>query len=237
MLHIKTMSKKFYLLLALALAASAFALWCVNKKTTAPVIAEPTKTTSGTGTDLLKNEPRFVTDVDPDVNHWQTKETKYMKFKFPKEWYWLELTKETGGHGVYVISNNPDFPLEENSEIGIFSDIGPDVPIILTNPTEIVITDRGTPTSNSGAPLDSLESIIRLAKYNYPEVECVRPTNLTTLPLVAHCSATYHDNQHQVSYYVIDESWSLTITARSTDDSLVLKDILEKIARNIKIKY
>ena len=50
---------------------------------------------------------QFVTDVDPDVSHWQTKETKTFTIKFPKEWHWIEFPgyDDQGRGGSHVISN------------------------------------------------------------------------------------------------------------------------------------
>ena len=102
---------------------------------------------------------------------------------------------------------------------------------------EKVITDRGTPTSNAGTPTDALDSAFRLAKQNYPTVDCFAPGSLNTLPIIARCSAFYPENQEQLSYYVIDNNWVLTITARMRSSSNALQPIVEKIARNIQIKY
>jgi hypothetical protein len=180
--------------------------------------------------------PKFVTDVDPDVSHWQTKETEFFTIKFPKEWYWLESDLEKTGYHSKVITNNPDFDIDKYADIAVFSGVGPKPPINLAD-TEILITDRGVPTSNAGTPLDSLDSIFELARYNYPAVNCIRPDSLKTLPIVAWCSAHYPEDQTQLSYYVIDNSLALTLTARMRGESDTLQPIVEKIARSIRIKY
>lgn len=189
----------------------------VNQSVEVPVVLQPKP----------MDTTAFVVDVDPDVSRWQTKETEFFTIKFPKEWYWLES----------VITNNPNFPIADNQEIGIFSGIGPAPPITIVNNSELVITHRGTPTSNAGTPSDALDSIFELARYNYPAVKCIRPEGVKTLPIVAHCSAHYPEDQTQLSYYVIDNNWALTLTARMRGESDTLQPIVEKIARSIQIKY
>lgn len=226
------MSKKLFITLGLitfALVASAFALWCVNKKAVAPVITEPVQTIPETGTDSLENKPHFVTDVDPDVNHWQTKETKYMIFKFPKEWYWVEAVPPDPKYGrSSIITNNPNRSLRY-PDIGMFDDI--------TNNTEVVITDHGTPTTNSGTPIDSLKYLTDMAHEADSTAECIQLSDVKIIPIIASCLIKQDNHQVEHNYYVIDEINSLIITARTTDNTLVHQDILEKIARNIRIKY
>lgn len=177
----------------------------------------------------------FVTDVDPEVSHWQTKETKYMTVKFPKEWYWVEISVEKpGSNGAFVISNNKDFPLEDYKNDS-FNMTG--IQNSTLDNTEVVITVWGSATSDAGTPLDSLDSRIDSAENFDPTAKCIRPSNTVTLPIVASCSTKQGNHQVEHKYYVIDEINSLIITARTTDETLVSKDIIERIARNIKIKY
>lgn len=171
-----------------------------------------------------EEKQEFVVDVDMNVDNWQTKETEFFTIKFPKEWYWLES----------VITNNPRFDISKYADIGIFSGIGPHTPLILSDDAEIVITHWGTPTSNAGTPQDSIDAIFKLAKYNYPSVDCYVSNN-KTIPFAAHCSAIY-DSQLQQSYYVINNKISLTLTARTTEDTLIKKEILDKIVGSIILK-
>ena len=185
--------------------------------------------------DAEEKTRQFVTDVDPDVNHWQTKETEFFTIKFPKEWYWMESNREKTGYYSQVITNNPDFDIDGNAEIGLFSGIGPISSLELSRDTEVVITDRGSPTSNAGTPQDSLDSIFSLAKKNNPSVNC-KTFNNRTVPFTAYCSVTYENRQLQQSYYIINEQLSLTITAHTTQDTLVKKGILDKIVKSVVLK-
>lgn len=230
--------KPLFLAVALtALLVIGGVFWMMKKRpvatnqpvTTEPVVQTPVQTES--------EALNFVTDVDPDVRHWQTKETESFAIKFPKEWYWLESDLEKAGYHSKVITNNPNFEIDKYAEIGIFSDIGPAPPITIVNNSELVITDRGSPTSNAGTPLDALDSIFELAKRNYPAVSCAPPGNPKILPIVARCSAHYPEDQTQLSYYVIDKDLSLTLTLRKKGDSDVLQSIVEKMARSIQIKH
>jgi hypothetical protein len=170
-----------------------------------------------------EQQQKFIVDVDMDVNHWQTKETEFFTIKFPKEWYWLES----------VITNNSDFDMVKNTGIGIFSDIGPRSPLTLSNNTEIVISERGKPTSNAGTPQDSLDAIFEMAKKNNPAVDCVVLNN-KTIPFTAYCSVAFNNSKmRQQSYYIINEEITLTFTAWTTqENSKNLIDVLEKIAKS-----
>ncbi len=174
----------------------------------------------------------FVTDVDLDVSHWQTKETEYFTIKFPKEWYWKVLD---ANENAQIITNNPDFDIEKHPDIGIFSGIGSNVPLDIFNNTEIVITDRGTATSDAGTPQDEIDSIFYMAKDNNPSAEC-KILNDKKLPFIAYCSATYENSQMQQSYYIINKKISLTLTARMTQENIIRKEILDTMAESIILK-
>jgi len=181
-----------------------------------------------------EKKQEFVVDVDPDVSHWQIRETEFFTTRFPKEWLWLESNREKTGYYSTVITNNPGFDITEHADIGIFSDIGSRSPLALSNVTEVVITDRGKATSDSGTPQDSIDAIFEMAKDNNPSVDC-KVTNNKTIPFTAYCVAAY-DSQLQQSYYVINNKISLTLTARTTKDTLVKKEVLDKIAGSIILK-
>jgi hypothetical protein len=172
-----------------------------------------------------QEQQNFLVDVDTNLDHWQTKETEFFTIKFPKEWYWLRSE---------FITNNPNFDINKYAGIGVFSDIGPNSPLMLSNATEAVITDWGRATSDAGTPQDSLDAILKLARNNNPSVDC-NVINNRTIPFTAFCTATY-DSQLQQSYYVINNKISLTLTARTTKDTLVKKEILDKIAESIILK-
>lgn len=179
--------------------------------------------------------PEIQATIDPDVNHWQTKETETFSVKFPKEWYWVELPSKNQS-GVHVITNNPKFPLSENLEIGLFAGIGDQTPIKIHNDAEFVMAERGVPTTNVGTPEESLKSIFSLAKSNYPNVKCGRFTEQGLLPIEAWCTAIYPDHQMQQTFYSIDKVWSLEKSAWTTDATLVKRDDLRNIAENFILK-
>ena len=95
------MSKKLLLPISLTLlfGVSVFVVLkkyqiVTNPPSSIPIVTIPGSTQNG------EKQPRFVIDVDPDVSHWQTKETEFFKIKFPKEWYWIEsdLKEPTSGY-------------------------------------------------------------------------------------------------------------------------------------------
>lgn len=226
------MSKKAKIstmIIILALAVVGGVLYMQENKTViAPEkeITENAVVTSEVIEEIKNNQEEtevFVVDVDPNLDHWQTKKTDLFTVKFPKEWYQLGS----------VITNNPNFDIAEHAEIGTFSDIGSHSPLTFSNDTEIVIAERGKPTSNAGSPIDSLNSTFSLAEKNNPSVSCVVVENLM-MPLKAYCSVEFNDSDmKQQSYYIINEELALTFTAWTTqrnDKNLI--DILEKIAES-----
>jgi hypothetical protein len=181
------------------------------------------------------SDQEFVTDVDMNIEHWQTKETEFFTIKFPKEWYWLESNREKTGYYSQVITNNSNFDIDRYADIGLFSDIGPNSIIEIKSSSEIVISFRGSPTTNAGTPQDRLDSIFELAKKNNSSVEC-EVINNKTVPFTAYCSVEYDNLQLQRSYYTINEEISLTSTARTNQESVVKKEIFDKIAKSIVLK-
>ena len=180
---------------------------------------------------------KFVVDIDLNVDNWQTKETEFFTIKFPKEWYWLESSHlEREGYSK-VITNNPVFDINKHADIGIFSDIGPNSPLIISNNTEIVISEKGKSTSDAGSPLDSLNSTLSLAKENNPSVYCTVVED-RILPLRAYCTTIFNDSgMRQQSYYSINEEIALTFTAWTTQkNSKNLIEVLEKIAESYSYK-
>lgn len=232
MLQINTMPKKLLLLISftLLLGVVSFCLWRTDKAS-APVITPEPATEGVSKTPQTSDQPtsEFVVNVDPDVSHWQMKETKHMVFKFPKEWYWIEATPPSPEYGrSSIITNNPNHLLQY-PDIGMFDDV--------TNKTEVVITDHGTATSNSGTPIDSLKYLTDMAHEADSTAECTQLSDAKNIPIIASCLIKRDNHQVEHNYYVIDEINSIIITARTTNNTLVPRDILEKIARNIKIKY
>lgn len=184
----------------------------------------------------VMNEPQvFVTNVDPDVSHWQTKETEFFTIKFPKEWYWMESDlKETGYHST-VITNNPDFPISEYPDIGIGT--GGNYPIVLRNAFEIVISTNGLGwvTLDAGSPREFLElEMDRVKKYVNSSAECSYIPNLKDTPLISRCS--YIDaisSQRVITYYSADIKRTFAYSARMTKENNVnLEPIFELIIKN-----
>jgi hypothetical protein len=183
--------------------------------------------------------PYFVTAVDSDINHWQTKETEYFTIKFPKEWYWLEVSPEKiGGGTANVISNNPQFPLAEYSDIGMFTSY--DYPLLLKNDSEIVITTNnlGFITSNFGTPREFMDGeIARIKKDLYPEIKCIYTSKTINIPLTAFCTFENSSGQKISTYYVAMTQRVFAFTARATStNNIDTKSILEKIAQSLQWK-
>lgn len=180
-----------------------------------------------------KEEQNFVVDVDPDVSHWQTKgEKEAFTIKFPKEWYWMESSHSEREGYSRVITNNPSFDMVKYADIGVGT--GGNYPITLVNNAEVVISFNGSATSDAGTPQDRIDSIFKLTKQSDPSAKCSIYNN-KTIPFTVYCSST-HDSQLQQSYYVINKEVSIVFTARTTKDTLVKKEILDKIAGSIILK-
>lgn len=190
-----------------------------------------------------EKQQKFVVDVDPNMDHWQTKETEFFTIRFPKEWYFLESDRKKTGYYSQIITNNPDFSIDKYADIGVFtggrylyfseSEGGLPRPLQLSD-TEVVISFNASATSDAGTPQDRIDSIFKLTKQNDPSVDC-SVTNNKTIPFTMYCTDTY-DSQSQQSYDVINNKISLVITARTTKDTLVKKEILDKIAGSIILK-
>jgi hypothetical protein len=174
-----------------------------------------------------KSDEIFVTDVDMNIDHWQTKETEFFTIKYPKEWYWLE-----SGH---VITNNPNFDIDKYSDIGFFA--GNDYPMILGNNTEFFITFNGFPTSNSGTPKDSMAYIQSSVFDKDSSAECgeIQLANASVALLIA---CHFMDTQGYAiqKYGVINEEISITMTVGMTKNAVVKKEIFDKIAQSIVLK-
>jgi len=178
-------------------------------------------------------EQAFVTDVNMNVENWQMKETEFFTIKFPEEWYFLESK---------VITNNQDFNIDKYADIGLFTEgkylftsVSEGVesePIPLQN-DEVIISFRGTPTSNSGTPQDSMDS--KIGKQSANGYECAQDS-IKQLPLRGNCFFTTDYDEQIHTYYVITEEISLAITARTTADTMIDEDIIEKIVDSIKIQ-
>lgn len=218
----KRMNKRLLVLFLIAIILGGGVFWWQRTypafaPTTPPVVIEPAK---------------YVTDVDPDISHWQAKEAELFTIKFPKEWYWLELSSEkTEYRNMHVISNNPSFPLEnyKNDPISLTGIQN----FTLTN-SEVVINFGGTATTDSGTPIDSLNFFTDSVGGNSEKI-CSKPTNTKTLPLIASC---IHKEDDQViqTYYIINEEISLFLNVHMSHETILPKNILEKIVKNVKLK-
>lgn len=195
---------------------------------------QPTKTVENP-----TESPEIQTTIDPDVNHWQTKETETFSVKFPKEWYWIDLAPEKPGYyGSHVISNNPDFPLAKYSDIGIFT--GGKYPLVLTNDAEIVVTDLGWSTEDAGSPQKSIDASVNTSKEYAadPSEVCAKSSPPGVVPATAFCSFIDEENHQKVQTYLI--AYNITtfaFTARTMENNTAMqKSILEKIAKSFTVK-
>lgn len=186
--------------------------------------------------DIAIETDNFVLDVDPNTDLWKTQETEFFTIKFPKEWYWIELPPEEPGQGsTHVISNNPGFPIGKYPDIGIFTEGS--YPLIFTNKTEMVLTYRIWPTSNSGSPKGSIDWQIEHAKkYVDSDANCDILSNST--PISAYCSLVDRKWHYRMQIYNIAyDVATFAFNIRTTEDvAPVSEDVLEKIAKSLIVK-
>ena len=158
----------------------------------------------------------FVTDVDPDVNHWQTKETEFFTIKFPKEWYWSEAAPGSEFTPDGIITNNPNHPVQyPEIEANNFN-----------NDTEVVI----------GYELlfASAGNIITIGVEDMTPVEgCEFLSDANSVPIIKSCVKKYENNQVERVYRMVYKDITVSLDVRTTGSTLVSKDILEKIAKSI----
>ena len=174
----------------------------------------------------------FVTDVDLDVNHWQTKKTEYFTVKFPKEWYWMESSHKKDEGYSKVITNNPHFDIEKYADIGIGA--GMSYPLTLANYTEVVITMSGVAgTAEEGSAVGSINwQLERVRTLMNPNAVCSQ--NNTDIPYpTAQCSFIDKNNQSVHVYFVAEKSVTYAFTARTTQGNTAnVKKILEDISKS-----
>lgn len=192
-------------------------------------LPEPEEDVQSVGKDRV-----FVTDVDPDVSHWQIKETEFFTIKFPKEWYWLESDREKTGYHSRVITNNPEFPINKYADIAFF--ISGKYPLTLSNDTEVVASFRAAATSDAGTPWQSIDSVLRSIQEQFPPAECHYLSASGEIPTRASCLYVVNDHQKVQTYSIANKLHSISFTFRTTGNSLVQKDILDKIAENMVVK-
>lgn len=179
---------------------------------------------------------KFVTDVDMNVNHWQTKETEFFTIKFPKEWYWMESDQQKTGYYSQVITNNPNFDIEKYADIGVFT--RDSYSLNFKNDSEIIISTDGSGdiTSNTGTPFDYMKSEIKRRKELYPSTECKYTSKVGDIPLTVYCSfMDYANNQLMQTYYISYKNHTFGYTARTNkeNNNTNMKDLLEEITRNV----
>ena len=183
------------------------------------------------------NKTEFVTDVDPDVNHWQTKEIETFSVKFPKEWYWLASDLKKAGYYSEVITNNSNFDINKYSDIGLFA--GGSYPLILTNDAEIVVTLRGWSTRDSGTPQESIDAIVNTPMGYDPDTSetCKQTSPSGVVPTTAFCSFADKNHQKVQTYYIAYNTTTFAFTARTTENNITdQRGILEKIAKSFTVK-
>ena len=174
----------------------------------------------------------FVTDVDLDVDHWQTKETEFFTIKFPKEWYWMESDLEKTGYHSEVITNNPHFAIDKYPDISVFT--GDSYQMFSKDNSEIIITMNGLgeATSNSGTPREFMEGEIARLKKDYPEMKCHYTSSLTSVPLTAFCAFSDSNGEVVDTYYSSNITRTFAYTARLTQEN-GMRDSVEYILERI----
>ena len=184
------------------------------------------------------NDETFITDVDMNIDNWQTKETKFFTIKFPKEWYWMESKHgESEGYSE-IITNNPNFDINKYPDIGMFT--GYDYPMILKENSEVIVTFGGFPTSNSGTPKDSSDYIKKSVLDKNSSAQCkeiqITNNNDRNVTLFITCSFMDIYGYSIKKYSSINNEISITITIGMTKDTIVKQEILDTIAKNIILK-
>ncbi len=244
------MSKKtIILILSVTLILSVGVFWVVQKRQGATNQNVPQEQIV---TDVILETPRFVTEVDLDVSHWQMKETEFFTIKFPKEWYWLESDPTKQGYPANsgrsrVITNNLTFDIDKYADIGIFTggsyhqvSKSGKVESIPLQDDEVVISFGGTATANSGTPEQSINSVFQSKQENPYPVDCQRLSSPNIVPIRAYCSfidnTTATTPQKIQTYYIVNELNNISVSARTTETSTVPKDILDKIAESMTVK-
>ena len=178
------------------------------------------------------NKTEFVTDVDPDVNHWQTKETEFFTIKFPKEWYWMESAHSESEGYSRVITNNPNFPINKYAEIGL--SMGADYTV--ANDTEVVIPFGASATSDVGTSQQSIDSSLRVAKEQYASAVCGYLSSVSDIPVVAHCLFMDKNDQKVQLYFIANKMSKVVFQVRTTKSNVLQKDILDTMAKSIIVK-
>ena len=174
----------------------------------------------------------FVTDVDPDVNHWQTKETEFFTIKFPKEWYWMESAHSESEGYSRVITNNPNFPINKYAEIGL--SMGADYTV--ANDTEVVIPFGASATSDVGTSQQSIDSSLRVAKEQYASAVCGYLSSVSDIPVVAHCLFMDKNDQKAQLYFIANKMSKIVFQVRTTKSNTLQKGILDTMAKSMVVK-
>ena len=231
--------KKSYLIAIIILLALGAGV-CIWQKQVDKRVAQDSEEAISMG---IGEQKQFVVDVDPDVSHWQMKETESFTVKFPKEWHWIEFPgyDDQGSGSSFVISNNPTFPLAEYSDMGIFPDRS--YALVLKNSTEIMvdfeILDYGVRTSSSGnprSPQSGLNDFLRLVPRINPNAIC-EPLFDTKLGMVsALCFIKQEHHQKIFVFYKATKEFSLMVTMKALDMAPVDSSILRNIAESFVMK-
>lgn len=221
------MQKKIWISVVILLILMVGAFWVTSKRESQNALRE------SVATEVISEASKFVTDVDPDVNHWQTKETDFFTIKFPKEWYWLESDLEKTGYHSRIITNNAEFPINKYADIGL--GISGNYPLDLSNDTEVIGSFRASATSDEGVPGQSSDSTLRSIQDQFPSAECYSLSTPEEFPVRSFCSYIVNDKQKIYAYSIMNKSLRIFFVFRTTENSLAKKDILDKIAENIKI--
>ena len=173
----------------------------------------------------------FVTDVDPDVNHWQTKETEFFTIKFPKEWYWMESAHSESEGYSRVITNNPNFPINKYAEIGL--SMGADYTV--ANDTEVVIPFGASATSDVGTPQQSIDSSLWMAKKQDASAACGYLSSMS-IPVVARCLFMDKNDQKAQLYFIANKMSKIVFQVRTTKSNTLQKGILDTMAKSMVVK-
>lgn len=181
------------------------------------------------------NDQKFVTDVDMNIDNWQTKETEFFTIKFPREWYWMESEHEENEGYSEIITNNPNFDIDRYAGIGIGGGIGQS--LSLENHSEVVLTFSGVSvTYEVGTREESIRQEIGRAKeFLGSNVSCVYiEAESENNDPEAYCTAVNEKNQKIQAYYTLGKSFTYAFVMwTDIHNEVVKRDILEGVAKSL----
>lgn len=235
----KTMKKlsirNLALIVLVAVAILAIGVFSFQNRPQDPESIVEVSENEGNQENQNDSDQEFVTDIDMNIDHWQTKETEFFTIKFPKEWYWMESEHaENEGHAK-VITNNPNFDINRYRYIGIGGGVGQS--LSLENHSEVVLTFSGVSvTYEVGTREESIRQEIERAKeFLGSNVSCVYiEAESENNDPEAYCTAVNEKDQKVQAYYTLGKSFTYAFVMwTDIHNEVVKRDILERVAKSL----